>query len=343
MAAANGDGDVTDSQVAQQIAVLNTTYAGQESGAAAQTGFTFTLAGTDRFYNDTWHTDGASSKYRKATRQGGAGALNIWLVDFDYLGIATFPWDYARNGAIDGIRVQLRLPAGWVDRQLQPRRDRHARGRPLARALPHLPGRLHGHQRRGGRHPGPEQRHERVPRGSRLVHAAGPRPDPQLHGLQLRRLLRPVHRRTEHPHVADVQRLPALSRRRRSRRTGCTFVQCIFVMGAGQGGLGPRCCRLVHDAGRSRVSTSGVLVWPSNGRSGPRARPSGGHLGSSPETCTRTALRLRGVLLGAGGALSGQVPGRARGGPPSATSRRAAATKDSTHGPRWSDGLEATR
>ena len=68
---------------------------------------------TDRFYNDTWHRDGASSKYRKQTRQGGANALNIWLVDFNYLGIATFPWDYSRNSGIDGIRVHYAsLPGG---------------------------------------------------------------------------------------------------------------------------------------------------------------------------------------------------------------------------------------
>ena len=49
------------------------------------------------------------------------------------------------------------------------------------------------------------------PDGSRLLLAARPRPDPQLHGLQLRHLLRPVHRRPEHPDVADVQRLPRLT------------------------------------------------------------------------------------------------------------------------------------
>ena len=93
--------------------MLNATFAGAESGEAANTGFSFTLAGTDRFYNDTWHRDGASSKYRKQTRQGGADALNIWLVDFNYLGIATFPWDYSRNSGIDGIRVHYAsLPGG---------------------------------------------------------------------------------------------------------------------------------------------------------------------------------------------------------------------------------------
>ena len=59
MAAADGAGDVTDAAVAEQIAVLNTTFGGQESADAAQTGFTFSLAGVDRFYNDTWHRDGS--------------------------------------------------------------------------------------------------------------------------------------------------------------------------------------------------------------------------------------------------------------------------------------------
>jgi hypothetical protein len=116
MAAKSGAGDVSDAQIADQIAVLNTTFGGGESSEAANTGFSFTLAGTDRFYNDTWHRDGASSRYRKLTRQGGANALNIWLVDFKYLGIATFPWDYSRSSGTDGVRVHYdSLPGGSID------------------------------------------------------------------------------------------------------------------------------------------------------------------------------------------------------------------------------------
>ncbi len=115
MAGKNGAGNVTDQQIAQQVAVLNSTFAGQESSQASNTGFTFTLAGTDRFFNDQWHKDKSSTKYRAATRQGGANALNIWLVDFSYLGIATFPWDYSRNPKIDGIRVHYdSLPGGSI-------------------------------------------------------------------------------------------------------------------------------------------------------------------------------------------------------------------------------------
>jgi hypothetical protein len=110
---AAGNGDVTDTQISQQIAVLNKTFAGQESSQAANTGFTFTLAGVDRYNNTQWHQDKQSSTYRKKTRLGGKNALNIWLVDFAYLGIATFPWDYAKQPGIDGIRVQYTsLPGG---------------------------------------------------------------------------------------------------------------------------------------------------------------------------------------------------------------------------------------
>jgi len=115
MAGKSGAGDVSDAQIADQIDVLNATFGGEESSEAADSGFSFTLAGTDRFYNNTWHRDGASSKYRKETRQGGADALNIWLVDFKYLGIATFPWDYSRSRGIDGIRVDYdSLPGGSI-------------------------------------------------------------------------------------------------------------------------------------------------------------------------------------------------------------------------------------
>jgi hypothetical protein len=117
MADAKGNGNVTDTQISQQVAVLNKTFAGQESSAASNTGFTFRLAGIDRFRNTTWHKDKSSSSYRSQTRRGGANALNIWLVDFyPTLGIATFPWDYARQPAIDGIRVQYStLPGGSLN------------------------------------------------------------------------------------------------------------------------------------------------------------------------------------------------------------------------------------
>ena len=114
MLSKSGAGNVTTTQINNQIAELNQDFAGQEaSGVAADTGFKFVLAGNYEYRNDQWHKDRQSTTYRAQTRKGGATALNIWLVDFGYLGIATFPWDYAKNPKIDGIRVQYSsLPGG---------------------------------------------------------------------------------------------------------------------------------------------------------------------------------------------------------------------------------------
>jgi hypothetical protein len=104
---AAGRGDVTNRQIARQIAVLNSDF--------SETPFSFDLVSTTRYNNNTWHTDHQSATYRALTRKGGANALNIWLVDFKLLGIATFPWDYARKPDIDGIRVNFdSLPGGSI-------------------------------------------------------------------------------------------------------------------------------------------------------------------------------------------------------------------------------------
>lgn len=115
MLSASGAGDVTQQQIDDQMAVLNLTFGGGESAAASNTGVGFTLAGVDRYRNNSWHTDKQSNTYRAKTRLGGANALNIWLVDFKNLGIATFPSDYSRNASIDGIRVHYdSLPGGNI-------------------------------------------------------------------------------------------------------------------------------------------------------------------------------------------------------------------------------------
>ena len=115
MLSSTGAGDVTSRQITRQIAELNQDFGGGESHVAADTGFTFTLAGVDAYYNNQWHLDHSSLKYRAATRQGGVNALNIWLVDFKLLGVATFPWDYAKQPGADGIRVHYgSLPGGPI-------------------------------------------------------------------------------------------------------------------------------------------------------------------------------------------------------------------------------------
>ncbi|HET6165717.1 MAG TPA: zinc metalloprotease [Marmoricola sp.] len=125
MLSKSGAGRVTTQQINDQIAEMNQDYAGQDANAhtgsttdqttKANTGAHFYLAGVDEYFNDTWHKDRQSTTYRAQTRQGGKKSLNIWLVDFSYLGIATFPWDYNANPSIDGIRVQWdSLPGGDI-------------------------------------------------------------------------------------------------------------------------------------------------------------------------------------------------------------------------------------
>jgi hypothetical protein len=104
---AKGHGNVTNQQIARQVTVLNRDY--------RTLGFSFKLMGISRHNNTAWHHDRQSAHYRAVTRRGGANALNIWLVDFSYLGISTFPWDYRQKRAVDGIRVHFdSLPGGSI-------------------------------------------------------------------------------------------------------------------------------------------------------------------------------------------------------------------------------------
>ena len=178
---AAGRGDVTNRQIDRQIAVLNRDFSG--------TGYRFNLVSTHRYNNTAWHRDSQSARYRALTRKGGANALNIWLVDFQFLGIATFPWDYARKGEIDGIRVHYdSLPGGSIANFNLGGTATHEAG--------HWFGLYHTFQ--GGctelndevdDTPAQMQPHQRLPRGPGLLPDARHRPDPQLHGLQLRQLL----------------------------------------------------------------------------------------------------------------------------------------------------------
>lgn len=121
----------------------------------------------------TWHTGGQSTTYRSQTRKGGKNALNIWLVNFSYLGIATFAWDYASNPKIDGIRVQYSsLPGGSATNFNLGKTASHEADH-WFRALPHVPGWLHQHERLRVRHAGPEQRQQRLPDRPELLLAAG--------------------------------------------------------------------------------------------------------------------------------------------------------------------------
>ncbi len=104
-------GNVPDSQISAQIAVLNAAYAG--------TGLSFTLAGVDRTNNATWFamSDGTSaeSAAKTALRRGGKADLNLYTANPSggILGWATFPWSYNSNPKDDGVVVLYSsLPGG---------------------------------------------------------------------------------------------------------------------------------------------------------------------------------------------------------------------------------------
>jgi hypothetical protein len=101
-------GNVPNSWIRDQIDVLNLSYAGFYGGA--DTGFRFRLAGVDRTTNVRWFnmTPGGADEYKakRALRQGGSDALNIYTVDGGaYLGWAYFPSSYDNQPWIDGVII----------------------------------------------------------------------------------------------------------------------------------------------------------------------------------------------------------------------------------------------
>ena len=114
MADQDGTGNVGAGRITDQVDVLNAAFAGADSpGVAADTGIRFALADIDRYTDNAFHKDRESTAYRARTHRGGARALNVWLVGFNDLGAATFPWDYDRNPRVDGVRVHFEsLPGG---------------------------------------------------------------------------------------------------------------------------------------------------------------------------------------------------------------------------------------
>jgi hypothetical protein len=103
-------GNVTDAQIAAQIAVLNTTFAGGEGGAP--TGFSFTLAGVTRTDNASWFYAGPGGKpehdMKAGLRQGGDDALNFYSTTAgDFLGWAYLPDITTKPGQayLDGIVI----------------------------------------------------------------------------------------------------------------------------------------------------------------------------------------------------------------------------------------------
>jgi hypothetical protein len=96
-------GDIPDSQINAQIAVLN--------GAFASAGYSFALVSTDRTTNEAWYTatNGtiAERNMKNALRQGSADDLNIYSNNMGggLLGWATFPSSYASSPKMDGVAI----------------------------------------------------------------------------------------------------------------------------------------------------------------------------------------------------------------------------------------------
>lgn len=105
------NGDVPQSQIDQQLSVLNAAYNNSP--------FRFVLAGVTRTTNATWYTmtpgSAAETQAKNALRVGGPGALNLYSANIGQglLGWATFPQDYQRDPKDDGVVVLYSsLPGG---------------------------------------------------------------------------------------------------------------------------------------------------------------------------------------------------------------------------------------
>jgi hypothetical protein len=103
-------GNLRDSHIADQIRVLNNTFAGGEGGF--DTGFSFVLAGVTRTNNPAWfyaNPGGVNENTMKQTlRQGGPDALNFYSTTAGaYLGWAYLPEIVTKPGQVhlDGVVV----------------------------------------------------------------------------------------------------------------------------------------------------------------------------------------------------------------------------------------------
>ncbi len=108
-------GALSDSQVREQISVINRAFSGAEGGAAS--GFSFSLAGITRTNDAVWYRSqsaGAEHAMKRALKQGGDNALNVYSTSGGaYLGYAYLPeiTDTAQ-AYLDGIVIDWRTLPG---------------------------------------------------------------------------------------------------------------------------------------------------------------------------------------------------------------------------------------
>jgi hypothetical protein len=113
----SGAGNVSDATIANQIAVMNSSFSGGTGGA--NTLYRFTLVSTDRTANNTWYTatngTTAERQMKTALHRGGAADLNFYTNNMGggLLGWATFPSNYASDPLMDGVVcLYASLPGG---------------------------------------------------------------------------------------------------------------------------------------------------------------------------------------------------------------------------------------
>jgi hypothetical protein len=113
----SGQGNVSDTMIANQIKVLNDAYSGLTGGV--NTRYRFQLAQTIRTVNNTYFAAGygstAERSMKQALRRGTAKDLNFYTnqPSTGELGWATFPSSYSSNPLMDGVVCDFRtLPGG---------------------------------------------------------------------------------------------------------------------------------------------------------------------------------------------------------------------------------------
>lgn len=118
----SGKGSVSPARIREQIRVLNRSFAGRTSRAAARTPFRFELASSEETANDRWYSwhltragreTAAARAAKAALHQGGWGDLNIYVAALGdgLLGYANFP-QHARLKYDGLVLLNESLPGG---------------------------------------------------------------------------------------------------------------------------------------------------------------------------------------------------------------------------------------